>query len=166
VAQAARIHSIASFTIRRSANLSRLFLPLEEVKKCREQLEPNADLKLYTTTIAADDMDEVRAALGYEQLNLFGGSYGTRAALTYLKRHPKHVRTATLQGIAPIRSIHALRFSSCRRACASGRSLGVSRRQECSEAFPNIKDEAKSVLAELIKGPVEVEIQKPNSSER
>src|SRR5215217_8009926 len=77
------------------------FFPLEDVRKCRPQLEANADLKLYTTTIAMDDMDEVRAALGYEQINLFGGSYGTRAALTYLKRYPKRVRTATLQGVSP-----------------------------------------------------------------
>src|SRR5215211_4035676 len=46
------------------------FFPLEDVRKCRPQLEANADLKLYTTTIAMDDMDEVRAALGYEQINL------------------------------------------------------------------------------------------------
>ena len=62
------------------------FFPLEDVRKCRPLLEANADLKLYTTDIAIDDMDHVRAALGYEQLNLLGVSYGTRAALTYLKR--------------------------------------------------------------------------------
>jgi pimeloyl-ACP methyl ester carboxylesterase len=77
------------------------FFPLDDVRKCRAELEPDSDLKLYVTTIAADDMDEVRAALGYERLNLFGGSYGTRAALVYLKRHPQHVRTALLQGVAP-----------------------------------------------------------------
>src|SRR5689334_3451530 len=77
------------------------FFPLDDIRKCRAELEANSDLKLYTTTIAADDMDEVRTALGYERLNLFGGSYGTRAALTYLKRHPQHVRTALLHGVSP-----------------------------------------------------------------
>ena len=142
------------------------FFPLEEVKKCREQLEPNSDLKLYTTTIAADDMDEVRAALGYEQLNLFGGSYGTRAALTYLKRHPKHVRTATLQGIAPMDQYMPSDFPLQTERALQGVLSECLADKECSEAFPNIKEEAKSVLAELIKGPVEVEIQKPNSSEK
>ncbi len=46
-----------------------------------------------------DDIDEVSAALGYDKINLFGGSYGTRAAMIYLRQHPKHVRTATLQGV-------------------------------------------------------------------
>src|SRR6185437_3812652 len=58
------------------------FFPLDDVRKCLTQLEPKADLKLYITTIAMDDIDDVRAALGYERINLFGGSYGTRAALT------------------------------------------------------------------------------------
>ena len=87
------------------------FFPLEDVRKCREQLEQKADLTLYTTPIAMDDLDEVRAALGYERLNLFGGSYGTRASLVYLKRHPKHVRTVTLQGVAPTNQYMPLNFA-------------------------------------------------------
>ncbi|HEX6730812.1 MAG TPA: alpha/beta fold hydrolase, partial [Pyrinomonadaceae bacterium] len=54
------------------------FFPLEDVKRCREELEKQADLTMYTTAIAMDDLDDVRAALGYQQINVFGGSYGTR----------------------------------------------------------------------------------------
>jgi hypothetical protein len=56
------------------------YFPLADVRKCREQLEPKADLKLYTTDIAMDDLDEVRAALGYERINISGASYGTRVS--------------------------------------------------------------------------------------
>src|ERR1043166_2668990 len=66
------------------------FFPLDDVRKCRTELESKADLKLYVTTIAMDDIDDARAALGYDRINIFGASYGTRAALTYLKRHPQH----------------------------------------------------------------------------
>src|SRR5712692_7716617 len=52
------------------------YFPLEDVRRCREQLEPKANLKLYTTAIAMDDLDDVRAALGYNQINIVGGSYG------------------------------------------------------------------------------------------
>ncbi len=142
------------------------FFPLEDVRKCREQLEPNADLKLYTTTIAADDMDELRAALGYERLNLFGGSYGTRAALTYLKRYPQHVRTATLQGVSPADQFMPVDFPQQTERALQGVLAECVADKVCNEAFPNIKEEAKAVLAQLIKGPVEVEIQKPNSTER
>src|SRR5215213_856674 len=142
------------------------FFPLEEVRKCREQLEAKADLKLYTTTIAADDMDEVRAALGYERLNLFGGSYGTRAALTYLNRHPKRVRTATLQGVSPTDHHLPGDFPLQTERALQGVLSECLADKACSEAFPKIKEEAQSLLAQLVKGPVDVEVQKPNSNER
>jgi pimeloyl-ACP methyl ester carboxylesterase len=60
-----------------------------------------ADPRLYTTAIAMDDMDEVRRYLGYEAINIWGGSYGTRAALVYLKRYKDSVRSVVLDGVAP-----------------------------------------------------------------
>src|SRR4030095_13394287 len=45
-----------------------------------------ADLAQYATWIATRDVDAVRAALGAQQVNLWGGSYGTRAALEYLRQ--------------------------------------------------------------------------------
>ena len=62
----------------------------------------DADVRLYTTSIAMDDLDDVRAHLGYERINLYGGSYGTRAALVYLRQHPGRVRTMILDGVAPM----------------------------------------------------------------
>src|SRR5690606_11092040 len=70
---------------------------LEMLTACPTTLD--ADLRLYTTEIAMTDLDEVRAALGYEQINLYGGSYGTRAALTYLRLFPERVRTLTLDAV-------------------------------------------------------------------
>ena len=142
------------------------FFPLEDVRKCRSILESKADLKLYTTTIAMDDIDDARAALGYERINLFGGSYGTRAALTYLKRHPKHVRTATLQGVSPTNHFMPGDFPQQTERALQGVLSECIADQQCNSAFPNVKAEAQAVLAQLIKGPVEVEVQKPHSSER
>ena len=142
------------------------FFPLEDVRKCRTELETKADLKLYTTTIAMDDMDEVRAALGYQQLNLFGGSYGTRAALTYLKRYPQRVRTAILQGVSPTNQYLPGDFAQQTERALQGILSECVADEKCNQAFPKVKEEAQAVLAQLIKGPVEVEVQKPNSSER
>ena len=72
---------------------------LERLKACLATLP--GDPRLYTTTIAMDDLDDVRAFLGYDKVNLYGGSYGTRAALVYLKRHQEHVRAVVLDGVAP-----------------------------------------------------------------
>jgi len=59
------------------------------------------DLNQYTTANAADDVEDVRLALGYKQWNLLGGSYGTRLALEVVRRHPEGVRTLLRDSVAP-----------------------------------------------------------------
>ena len=142
------------------------FFPLEEVKKCRQQLEPKADLTLYTTPIAMDDLDEVRAALGYEQVNIFGGSYGTRAALVYLKQHPKSVRTLTLQGVAPTNQYMPMDFAQANQRAVLGIIGECAADAACNKAFPNLHAEAKGVLERLLQGPVEVEVNYQEAGNR
>lgn len=60
-----------------------------------------ADPRFYTTSVAVRDLDAVRAALGYERINLYGVSYGTRVAQHYLRRFPERVRTVILDGVVP-----------------------------------------------------------------
>ncbi len=134
------------------------WFPLEDVKKCREQLEPKADLTLYTTPIAMDDLDEVRAAMGFERINIYGASYGTRATLTYLKRHPEHVRSILLQGVAPTNQFMPRDFAQANERALQGVLAECAADPECHKAFPNLHDETKAVLAQLLKGPVEVEV--------
>ena len=138
------------------------FFPLEDVKKCRVELEKKADLTLYTTSIAMDDLEEVREALGYEKLNLMGGSYGTRAAMVYLRQHPKHVRTVTLFGVAPTNQHMPLRFARDTERALEGVLSECAADPGCNQTFPNIRDKAKAVLARLLRGPVEVEVRMSN----
>ena len=62
----------------------------------------DGDPRLYTTTVAADDLDRVRAALGYRTIDLYGTSYGGTVAQYYLRQHPTHVRSAVLDGSTPV----------------------------------------------------------------
>ena len=73
--------------------------PVGRFRACLAELK--ADAALYTTSIAMDDVDEVRAWLGYGPINLWGGSYGTRAALVFLKQHEASVRSVVIDGVAP-----------------------------------------------------------------
>lgn len=138
------------------------FFPLNDVRKCREELERKADLTLYTTPVAMDDLDEVRAALGYDRINLFGGSYGTRAALVYLKRHPDHVRTMTLHGVAPTNQFMPLDFAQSNERALQGILAECAADEPCNRAFPNLREETKAVLDRLLKGPVEAEVRLSN----
>ena len=75
---------------------------LGALAECREDLGLRADPTLYTTWNAADDLDAAREWLGYEQLSLWGASYGTKLARVYMRRHPGRVRAAVLHGVVPI----------------------------------------------------------------
>lgn len=75
--------------------------PASVVRRCRKALEVSADLTKYGTRDAVADLDDVRAALGYDKIDLFGLSYGTTVALRYLATYPKRVRAAVLMGVAP-----------------------------------------------------------------
>jgi pimeloyl-ACP methyl ester carboxylesterase len=67
--------------------------------KCRDTLSKTSDLRMYTTSVAVRDLDTVRRALGYERINLFGNSYGTRVAQHYARRYPSSTRTVILDGV-------------------------------------------------------------------
>ena len=76
--------------------------PVPKSLLCAWQLaERHIDAGQYTTTAFIADLEAVREALGYSKLNLWGGSYGTRVAQEYLRRHPEHVRSVVLDGVAP-----------------------------------------------------------------
>jgi pimeloyl-ACP methyl ester carboxylesterase len=88
---------------------------------CRAELEKlphgqgngqNDGLRFFTTAFAMQDMDAVREALGVPQWNLVGGSYGTRAALDYLRQFPTKVRRTVIDGVAPADMVLPASFST------------------------------------------------------
>jgi pimeloyl-ACP methyl ester carboxylesterase len=135
--------------------------PVDAVRKCREELEKKYDLTLYTTDIAMDDIDDARAWLGYGKINLIGGSYGTRAVQTFLRRHPKSVRTAILNGVVPMDETLPLSH-----AAGGQRSLDLllgwcEKDAACHGAFPAVRKDFQAVFDRLAQGPVAVEIEHP-----
>ena len=136
---------------------------LDPLRECMASLD--ADLRLYTTPIAMDDLDQVRAALGYEQINLWAGSYGTRAALVYLRRHGEHVRTVVVDGLAPpaIRLPLHLGVDGHRAldlmldACATD--------VDCRASFAGLRTRLDSLFARLERAPEASVIQHPRTGE-
>jgi pimeloyl-ACP methyl ester carboxylesterase len=137
--------------------------PVDYVREMRHALEQRADLTKYTTSIAMDDLDDVRAWLGYDRINVFGLSYGTQAALVYMRRHPEHVRSAILLGVAPTDLKIPLHHSESA-ARAMDLLLGECEQDAaCHTAFPQIRDDWKNVLTQLEKQPARVEYSPPKT---
>lgn len=123
------------------------------------------DPRFYTTEPIVDDLDDVRAALGYERINLWGGSYGTRTALVYARRHAGNVRSIVLDGAAPF-EIELPLYNAWGAQRAMDRLLAdCAAEPECKAAFPGLREELGSVLARLDQGPVRVSLRHPRTGQ-
>lgn len=142
------------------------WMPREAVRACRERLEERADLRRYTTPIAMDDLDAVREALGYERIDLSGGSYGTRAALVYLRRHPERVRAVLLHGAVRPDFHMPLTYPEDAQRALEGVLEDCEAEPACAEAFPDLREDYRRALARFDEGPVQVTVRDPASGGR
>lgn len=133
--------------------------PVEKIRACRTELEKVADLTLYTSSIAMDDVDEVRAALGYDQVNVYGGSYGSTTALVYLRQHRDRVRSVAIFGVAPTSAKIPLSFSRGVQDSVNRLFADCAAEPACKKSYPDGEKELKAILARFDDGPVEVTTQ-------
>jgi pimeloyl-ACP methyl ester carboxylesterase len=132
---------------------------VEKLKACPENLD--ADVRFYTTEIAMTDLDEIRAALGYETINLYGASYGTRAALTYLRMFPEHVRTVTLDAVVDPEFVMFLDAARDGQAALDEFFARCEADEACNTTFPKLRNEFDGLIARLEESPVEIAIPHP-----
>lgn len=137
--------------------------PLEKLRECRERWD--ADPRLYTTPLAMDDLDDVRAALGYPRVNLYGGSYGTRAALVYLRRHPERVRAIVLDGSAPVAMRLPLPVGDDAERALTKLFSDCAADASCNAAFPRLEETFHTLLRELEAAPRTVRLKDPRTAE-
>jgi pimeloyl-ACP methyl ester carboxylesterase len=119
--------------------------PLPYARDCVQQLQAQGvDPAQYTTTAWIADLEAARQALGYARWNLWGGSYGTRVAQEYLRRHPDAIRTVTLDGVAPPAMIITLDVWRTREAALQAILAACAAAAPCRAAHP---DAAQSLAA-------------------
>jgi len=125
---------------------------------------PDTDTTQYHTVNAVKDFESVREHLGVQQLNLYGGSYGTRVGLTYLREAPESVRTATLDAVAPPQVVigpfgqhGAQAFNAMLKNCEE--------QAACQEQFPNLEQDYFDVMSALEKQGVLLDTHDPLSFE-
>lgn len=144
--------------------LFRADLPLDRLAGCLAGYD--ADPALYTTPLAMDDLDDVRARLGYEKINVWGGSYGTRAALVYLRRHPEHVRSVIIDGVAPVNMKLPLFMARDGQRALDKAFEDCAADDICAARFPDTKGKLDQLLAKLAASPARVELEHPRTGER
>ncbi|MGW2987996.1 alpha/beta fold hydrolase [Streptomyces goshikiensis] len=81
-------------------------LMLKAVKDCRARLTADGvDLSAYNTTENAADFADLRKALAIPRWNVYGYSYGSNLALTYLRLHPEGIRSVAIDSVTPPRDV-------------------------------------------------------------
>ena len=139
-------------------------LPGDVVRKCLAGLD--ADPRQYITSIAVEDFDEVRAALGYGKIDIWAGSYGTRAALEYVRRHAAHVRAMVLDGVAPATMKMPLSFVADGEAALGKLVAGCEEQAPCRRAYPRLGATIRSLRAGFARRPERVDIEDPRTGEQ
>jgi pimeloyl-ACP methyl ester carboxylesterase len=118
-----------------------------------------ADLRQYATWIAVRDFDAVRTALGVTTINLWGGSYGTRAALEYLRQFPQHVRSVVLDGVAPPDMVLPASFAPDSDAALTALAAACEADSRCRERYPQFDERIGRLLAAAERG---IELRMPH----
>jgi pimeloyl-ACP methyl ester carboxylesterase len=142
------------------------FMPVNQVRACRDLLRQRADLSQYTTERIVDDMAEVSAALGYEKVNAMGVSYGTRAVLVFLRRHPGRVRAAVLSAVVPTDTRVPLYAARDAQRSLETVFAECAREPACAAAFPDPAADLATVLRQVEQKPVPVEIADPETGQK
>ena len=134
---------------------------IEKRLECYDALiEQGIDLSAYNTVETAADVNDLRIALGFDEVNLYGTSSGTRTILTILRNHPAGIRSVILDSVYPpqvglystySRSVYRV-FSLLFEACAA--------HPQCSEQYPELETTFFQLVDDLNANPVSVELSR------
>jgi len=127
---------------------------------CRDRLVSEGhNLSAYNTVQNAADVNAIRIALGYDQVNLYGGSYGSLLAQATMRDHPERIRSVAINSVLPLeKSI----FVSTTTANAVMRLLDACAADEaCDSAYPNLQEVLFEVIDQLNTEPVPITVTNP-----
>ena len=117
------------------------------------------DLTQYNTAANADDVEDLRSALGYTQWNLYGISYGSRLALEVLRRHGDHVRAAVIEGLVPSSVAWPAAVPASFYSALTGLNASCAAAGACGTAFGDLVAKFSAGVTSLDNAPVSIDVQ-------
>ncbi len=134
----------------------------DALMRCRDRLvNEGHNLAAYTTLQNAADVDAIRQALGYEQMNLYGGSYGSHLAQAVMRDFPEGIRSVVLTSIYPLeRSLIIDATTSTADALLQlvDRCMAD---EACNQAYPDLEKVLFEVVDRLNAEPLEITLTNP-----
>jgi pimeloyl-ACP methyl ester carboxylesterase len=134
---------------------------IADAKKCGAYLSGQVDLTQYVTPVAVRDVDDVRRALGYSKINLYGASYGSRAAIVYAKMFEKNVRSAYLSAVNPLDLRMPLYFSWSGQRALDALIDACLAEEKCKQTYPDPRGDLQTAIKRLRREPALVRVTNP-----
>jgi pimeloyl-ACP methyl ester carboxylesterase len=138
---------------------------IEAIGACSARLQAEAGVNpaAYTSAQNAADVATIAAVLGYEQVNLYGGSYGTRLAQTVMRDYPALVRSAILDGVIPI-ELNLFEQQASKSQDALNRIFAACAADSaCAEAYPDLEQVFADLMGNLAQDPLSVDLTLPGT---
>ena len=136
---------------------------VDSLLACQKELQKVADLSQYSTPNFLRDMDDVRGALGYDKIILRGGSYGSRAAIAYIKMFEPRVRMAILTGLAPFENRLDLYTPQATQLAIEALFADCAADPTCKAAYPDLLEDLAEVRKRLQQQPAKVQVKHPRT---
>jgi pimeloyl-ACP methyl ester carboxylesterase len=133
-------------------------------RACRDRLaDAGVDLAAYDTTENSADLADLRVALGIDQWNVYGVSYGTDLALQLVRDHPEGIRSLVLDSLVPPQVNLLEEFWP--NAAAGYRALfdACAAQPACHAAYPDLEAEFVALVNELTLAPRTVTVPDPET---
>jgi pimeloyl-ACP methyl ester carboxylesterase len=138
----------------------------DAILACRDRLVSEGhNLSAYNTVQNAADVEAIRIALGYDQLNLYGGSYGSLLAQAVMRDHPKHIRSVVIESVFPLE----VSFFVDTTATVSDAIMQLldhcAADDACANAYPDLQEILFEIIDRLNAEPVAITVTNPLDGE-
>ncbi|MEM1081243.1 MAG: alpha/beta fold hydrolase [Pseudomonadota bacterium] len=133
---------------------------VDQVEVCLQHAqEAGVDVRGYNTFENARDVKALRLALGHEQWNVWGISYGSVLGQAYMKEDPEGIRSAVIDAIVPLNIGELMRISHWHNANLDRLFGACADQEDCADVYDGLRDRYMAAIQTLNDTPVTVEVE-------
>lgn len=133
-------------------------LDQETLTACRQRLAQQTNLSAFDSLENAADIESLRQALGYDEINLYGVSYGTLLAQHYMRMFPHSLRSVILDGVVPPQTNFVVNSAQTMNRSFEELFNACQANPDCAEAYPDLKTVFYELVDQLNQEPARIQL--------